>query len=365
MTDNTLDELEDFETYLESNFEPQNFANELIVATNGRDNSELDLITSIKKLKFDIDECDKRMNKISSSNYDSLISNFQQIADFQSILNNRLNPNLERIYGPMNRIKNEVIKPYDDAVSLNNALKRIHLTLELLRNTNLVRLAKLHTQIKELYGSATKEKSSEINVLSIKIIRDYQANATSKRATLINQCTNTVSGDFNHLSTLEYKNSKLQSSLCALYILDPIEFYNAFDRSTISRQVQQSVNQLTRALQSPRNFTAIISEVKESSGEYFTKLTDVLTNWNTGVDDHTLLETILSHYKVESLSVLFWTKLNQKFKKNIVAAMARGGPIAKNLKVYSQGIKASVSEMFKSETERDLLLDSLAMIDYK
>lgn len=45
--------------------------------------------------------------------------------------------------------------------------------------------------------------------------------------------------------------------------------------------------------------------------------------------------------------------------------MARGGPIAKNLKIYSQGLKTSVLETFKSEEERNMLLDSLSMIDYK
>ncbi|KGU16447.1 hypothetical protein MEY_00846 [Candida albicans 19F] len=386
-TEYPTNELEDFEAFLETNFDPQQFANELLLATNGQENPHLDLVAPIKKLKFDIQECDKRIEKISSSNYSSLISNFQKIAEYQKILTTQINPNLERINAPFKRIKQEVVEPFDEAMKLNKALKRIHLTLELLRGTSffifiiqqieeltsvsnerdLVRLAKLHIQINQMYQDATSEKGAEVSVLSVKLIRDYQSIAISKRSNFLSQCINVVSGDFNHPSTLERKNQKLHSHLSALYILDSSEFFNVFDRSTITRKVQSASAQLSRALQSPRNFTAILTEVKEESSEYFTKLSDILSDWKSESDDDklTFLEIVLKYYKSESLTELFWTKLNQKFKKSIVAAMARGGPIAKNLKIYSQGLKTSVSETFKSEEERNMLLDSLSMIDYK
>lgn len=386
-TEYPTNELEDFEAFLETNFDPQQFANELLLATNGQENPHLDLVTPIKKLMFDIQECDKRIEKISSSNYSSLISNFQKIAEYQKILTTQINPNLERINAPFKRIKQEVVEPFDEAMKLNKALKRIHLTLELLRGTSffifiiqqieeltsvlnerdLVRLAKLHIQINQMYQDATSEKGAEVSVLSVKLIRDYQSIAISKRSNFLSQCINVVSGDFNHPSTLERKNQKLHSHLSALYILDSSEFFNVFDRSTITRKVQSASAQLSRALQSPRNFTAILTEVKEESSEYFTKLSDILSDWKSESDDDklTFLEIVLKYYKLESLTELFWTKLNQKFKKSIVAAMARGGPIAKNLKIYSQGLKTSVLETFKSEEERNMLLDSLSMIDYK
>ncbi|CAX45122.1 oligomeric Golgi complex subunit, putative [Candida dubliniensis CD36] len=386
-TEYQSNELEDFEAFLETNFEPQQFANELLLATNGQENPHLDLVTPIKKLKFDIQECDKRIEKISSSNYSSLISNFQKITEYQKILTSQVNPSLERINVPFKRIKQEVVEPFDEAMKLNKALKRIHLTLELLRTTSffvfiiqqieeltsvsnerdLVRLAKLHIQINKMYQDATNEKGAEINVLSVKLIRDYQSIAISKKSSMLSQCIDVVSGDFRHPSTLERKNSKLHSHLSALYLLNRDEFFNVFDRSTITRKVQSASAQLSRALQSPRNFTAIITEVKEESSEYFTKLSDILSDWKSENDDDkgTFLEIVLNYYKSQSLTELFWSKLNQKFKKSIVAAMARGGPIAKNLKIYYSGLKASVSETFKSEEERSMLLDSLSMIEYK
>ena len=72
-------ELEDFEAFLEPDFQLTQFANDLLLATNGSDGPELDLLTPIKKLKFDIDECNKRMSTISANNYETLVANFTKI----------------------------------------------------------------------------------------------------------------------------------------------------------------------------------------------------------------------------------------------------------------------------------------------
>ena len=77
-----------------------------------------------------------------------------------------------------------------------------------------------------MYQDATSEKGAEVSVLSVKLIRDYQSIAISKRSNFLSQCINVVSGDFNHPSTLERKNQKLHSHLSALYILDSSEFFN-------------------------------------------------------------------------------------------------------------------------------------------
>ncbi|KAG7661981.1 COG5 [[Candida] subhashii] len=390
-------ELEDFEAFLESDFEPLQFANELLLATNGNDNPELDLATPIKKLRFDIDECDKRMSSIASSNYESLVANFSKIEGLQSILTDRMNPAVEQVNAPFKRIKQEIIEPYEEAVKLNNALKRIHLTLDLLRsasffifliqqleelqkpgarnaaeesgNKDLVRLAKLHVQIKQLYENAVLEKSKDVNILSIKLIRDYQPTETTRRAALISECSQILNKEFNHQSGINEKNQQLQTNLMALYILNKKEFFNVFDKATIVRQVNTAGGQLSRALQSPRNFTAIMSEVKEGAKEYFDKLEELLSVWHVFKENEderiSFLKEILLYYKENSLSDIFWSKLALKFKKNIAATMARGGPIAKNLRIYFEGLNNSISETFTSEYERELMLDALSLIGNK
>lgn len=75
----TANELEDFEAYLESDFNAVKFAGDILSISNGSENPELDLATPLKKLKYDLNELEKRMKSISSSNYDSLIKNFSEI----------------------------------------------------------------------------------------------------------------------------------------------------------------------------------------------------------------------------------------------------------------------------------------------
>lgn len=129
-------DLEDFEAYLEPDFDAINFANSLVISTNGHDNNQLDLRTPLKKLKYDLVELDKRMKWISSTNYESLTLNCAQIEQYKTILNDRINPQLVTINRPFEKIRKEILEPFDDAVKLNNALKNLHQTLELLRTAS-------------------------------------------------------------------------------------------------------------------------------------------------------------------------------------------------------------------------------------
>ncbi|CAI5756933.1 unnamed protein product [Candida verbasci] len=388
--DYETNELEDFESFLESDFDARKLSNNLLLITNGEENPELDLITPIKKLKFDIDECNKRMSKISSNNYLALISNFSEFDKHSDILKNKINPQIERINQPFKRIKNEIIDPFDESIKLNNAIRKIHQTLQLLRNLSffifliqqleememkfkneengkdLLKISKLHKQLAKLYEISHIEKN---DTLSIKLIRDYQSIEITRRKNLVYECSNFIINEFNHTSKIQNNNTQLMNNVLSLYILDPEEFFTTFDKSTINKQLTISINQLSKALQSPRNFTAILSEINEEIKDYFTRLESCLRTWTVNTDNDEklpILEKILIHYNTNSLSRLFWPKLNSKFKRNIVATMARGGPIAKNLKVYSQGLKTSINEIFKNQNEEaNLFLDSLSMIDYQ
>ncbi|KAI5968688.1 COG5 [Candida margitis] len=401
-------ELEDFEAYLEPDFEAANFANSLLISTNGHDNNLLDLQTPVKKLKYDLVELDKRMKLISSTNYESLTSNFTQIEQYKTILQDRINPQLVTINKPFDKIKREVIEPYEDATRLNNALKNIHQTLELLRTSSffifiiqqleelqvgggggdgstsspsgdVVRTSRLYSQLMNLYQSVTTPSggiksdlsgNNNSNVMSIRFIRDYRATAITRKQSLLHEFSRVVNHETSRATSLNLKNLKLYHHLQALYILDPHEFCQIFDKSTIQRSLTTSSNQLSKALQSPRNFTAIMTEVQQSNTIYFNKLDEVLAKWNLPHDnsnkaDQSYLSFILSHYGTDSLHLLFWQKLAQQLKRNIVATMARGGPIAKNLKVYSQGLKTSIEDKFTNVKIKQDILDAFSMIEYK
>ena len=399
MTQNK-NELEDFEAFLETSFQPLQFANDLLLATNDKNGSELDGLTPLKKLKFDIDECDKRMASIASTNYESLMSNFSQIEKTRSLVNEQINPLVDRVNNSFERIKSGVIQPYEEALKKNNALKRIHLTLNLLRGAgyfmflvqnlevienfnsiakdssnlkkDIIRLAKLHIQISQLYKNEKEQdnlkiKNSNANILSIKLIRDYEAIQINKQNALINEWVQSISNDFNHHISFSVTNIELQNKLIALYTLNRKEYLQIIEKS-INKHVQVSLTQLSRSLQSPRNFNAIINEVKDTSSDFLDKLENILSSCdisNTSNKDNTgnLLGETISSNSINSLFDLYWPVLSYKFKKNIVATMARGGPIAKNLKIYFEGIRNSINESFKGNEEGNLLIDAINVIE--
>lgn len=399
-TTQNKNELEDFEAFLETDFQPLQFANDLLLATNDKNGSELDGLTPLKKLKFDIDECDKRMASIASTNYESLMSNFSQIEKTRSLVNEQINPLVERVNNSFERIKSGVIEPYEEALKKNNALKRIHLTLNLLRgagyfmflvqqleeieklNTkaedesnskkDVIRLAKLHVQISQLYKNEKEQnnlkiKNSNASILSIKLIRDYEGIQINKQNALIHEWAQSISNDFNHHISFSVNNIELQNKLIALYTLNEKEYLQIIEKS-INKHVQVSLTQLSRSLQSPRNFNAIINEVKDTSSDFLNKLENILSSCeiahtNNKENTGNLLDEIISNNSINSLFDLYWPVLSYKFKKSIVATMARGGPIAKNLKIYFEGIKNSINDNFKGSPEGDLLIDAIDVIE--
>lgn len=386
-------ELADFEAYLEPDFEPFRYANDLLLATNDNEDSELDLSTSIKRLKFDIDECDKRMKAISANNYESLITNFTKIEDTKVALRDHINPQIERVNTSFARIKSNVIEPYDNALKLNNAMKRIHSTLNLFRgssyfiflaqqlqesekaydslsvesnNKEVIRLARLQAQLTQFYDREKRVNHANMNssLMSIKYIRDFQPIHTSKKAALVSELSQDVSTHLNrHNATT---NSNLQNGLVALYILSEKDFLTTIDKLSISKQVQNSLSQLTRSLQSPRNFNVVLKDIKESSKEYLNFMTETLIacevkSSSESQKNITLHEVVKSHFDSKTIEQVYWSDLSLKFKKNIVATMARGGPIAKNLKVYQTGINNSINEIF-DDFEAALLADAINFI---
>ncbi|CAH2350217.1 conserved oligomeric Golgi complex subunit 5 [[Candida] railenensis] len=393
-----MTDLEDFEAFLEPSFDSLQFANGLLLATND-DEKELDLLTPMKKLQFDINECEKRMQKVSSTHYQTLVSNLKEVDTTKEVVEEQLGPQLQRLNVSFQRIQSSLMTPYEDALKLNKSLKKIHATLKLLRGAgffmflvqqleerapdqketdshssgrkDLVRLAKVHIQLNKLYENNSKSTASyktvnssnkDPNLLSIKIVRDYQSIHASKRADLTSQCTSIITNDVNHHSTFTYSNAQLQDALLALYILDPNECFHTIDRATISKQTQVISNQLSRALQSPRNFTAVIEEVFESSEKFLYNTNDILENARVS-DSRTLLrEYLLFNQEAGTLSNLYWSKLGNKFKRNVAATMARGGPIAKNLKIYHEGIKKAILERFGNSDGSAVLIDAIDLI---
>lgn len=387
-------ELEDFEAFLEETFDPLKFATSLLLATNVADDSELDLGTSIKKLQFDANEVDKRMEKLALLNHELLINNFSKIETTRSLLESQINPLTARVKTAYHRINTDIVQPYDDAVKLNGALKKVHATLNLLRGANffflfvqqlqdcekqfesapdnrdVVRLARLHRQVGDMFTKnvfSTAEDS--VDLLSLKLVRDYQPIFQVKLAEFTAELSSNVSNDLGHHSSFVADNNQLQNNLAALAVLDEQELFSVLDKGVMSKSIQVALTSLTRSLQLPRNFDSVLSEVSQLSKIFISTLSQLLHNCpSVGADGRHASTSLLDKFEKSlakegpSIETVYWARLTYKFKKNLAATMARGGPIARNLRSHYSSINTSVLRVLEGQAKTDML-DATALIN--
>lgn len=387
-------DLEDFEAFTEPDFSPTGFASTLLLATNVLDDTELDLATAIKKLKFDANECERRMEKLASNNYELLIANLGNIDSTRALMEEKINPLVTRMNKAYERIHNDIVEPYDDAVKLNGALKRVHSTASLLRgagffllfvqqvhdcevsleksddNKDVVRLAKLHKQLSDFFSKVVMQfKAEGTDLLSLKLIRDYQPVFTAKNEQLIGDLSSKISNDLGHHSSFVHDNKTLQNNLVALHTLDLEEFLLVINKMAIAKSIHVALNLLTRSLQSPRNLTAVLAEVKQTSAVFCSTLAALLENCiaatsEAGQPTQTLLQVFASSLEdgqTADVEAIYWSRLAYKFKKSIAVTMARGGPIARNLRSHYSVISESTDSVL-DEPAATNIKDALTII---
>lgn len=387
-------ELEDFEAFIEDGFDPLKFSASLLLATNVTDDSELDLWTPIKKLQFDANEVEKRMEKLASANHELLIENFSRIESTRALLDAQINPLTARMKKAFQRINNDIVQPYDDAVKLNGAIKRVHATLNLLRGAgffflfvqqlqdcekqheslsdskNVVRLARLHRQVGEMFTKNVFSTSEDpVDLLSLKLVRDYQPIFQVKTTDLTNELSAKISNDLGHHSSFVASNENLQNNLVALSILDETELFTLLDKGAMSKSIQVALTSLTRSLQSPRNFETVLIEVNQTSTNFVATLSELLMNSRViKLDGKSSQENLSENFENSlalegsSIANVYWARLSYKFKKNLVATMARGGPIARNLRSHSASISASVIKVLDGKAKEGMA-EAVALIN--
>lgn len=392
-------EYEDFEAYLDPEFEPMLFANYLMLAANDSAVRELDAVTPLKKLRFDFEECEAKMSSITSRNVDTLVDGISRLDATKDMLDSKLNPSLDRVNGAYNRILKGLIKPYEDAMKMNNSLTRIHKTLDLLRGAvhfmflvqqceeletsmrrddddstiyrNLINLSKVMTQITEFYEEERKIKMeqnrSTSNLLSIKLIRNYEPIHTAKCNSFIAEISESIIEDFGHTKTFSVANYSLQYKIIALCILDRSICLQTLRTSVFDKRVQSLSSQFTKSLHSPRNFGVIVEEVSASSSKFLSTFEAILkssehSNYNPSPATTKLLNGITDN-EDQDLKCLFWELLSYKIKKSIASIMANRGASAKNLRVYYEGMVRAVKETLGDSIETNVLLDALTLIE--
>ncbi|GME86842.1 hypothetical protein B5S28_g1418 [[Candida] boidinii] len=316
-------DLTDYESYLDPDFKSTEFANELVMATNNPDDSNLDLSTPMKRLQFDLKDIDKKLKKLSNDNYIELIKNFNKL-DELNVAVKIIDPSISLLNNSYDRLNNEIAKPYDEALTLHSALKRLHTTSTLLRSSTYFlyliqqieesfsllqgRIQKLqtkshlqqmqqnqfqqqqqhHSQQNQQYQIqddpesfklllrccrnqySLKQHLSESPFLkSLKLVRDYELFLKDRNLKTLEICTSNIKS-FN-LNTSEAAMSNI---ILSLIYLSPETLYNLIQQ-ILSTQTVSSISFLVHTLNSPKSFNSIMSDVMERA-KYVSKLQTVM-----------------------------------------------------------------------------------------
>ncbi len=378
-------DLSDYDTFLEPDFNPISFANDLLLATNSSQN-ELDLSTSIKRVKFDINNIDLNLEKISTDDHDNLIKEIHKSITSKELFQ-QITPQLDHVNSSYQRLEKDIIDPYKEATKIQDALKKLHSTSYLLRSVTyflylvqqiedfsnseeisntipnnskintklLVKLSKYHQQL-------NTHISKNPNLKSLRIVREYEPIAIERTRSLLQLLKNSIKS-IDERSIKSKSDIELKEIFQSLALLDKSELYNSI-RELLSTNVIISVNFLTRVLNSPRNLENALDEVAKKGTliSNISKLLDQIdlnsitdveslsTSSQNNVSKKSLLNDLLDSLEIVNLLSVFWRDVAKKFELKFKETMNRGGPVAKSLSSYKEQIRASI---IKKVTQSD------------
>ncbi len=378
-------DLSDYDTFLEPDFNPISFANDLLLATNSSQN-ELDLSTSIKRVKFDINNIDLNLEKISTDDHDNLIKEIHKSITSKELFQ-QITPQLDHVNSSYQRLEKDIIDPYKEATKIQDALKKLHSTSYLLRSVTyflylvqqiedfsnseeisntipnnskintklLVKLSKYHQQL-------NTHISKNPNLKSLRIVREYEPIAIERTRSLLQLLKNSIKS-IDERSIKSKSDIELKETFQSLALLDKSELYNSI-RELLSTNVIISVNFLTRVLNSPRNLENALDEVAKKGTliSNISKLLDQIdlnsitdveslsTSSQNNVSKKSLLNDLLDSLEIVNLLSVFWRDVAKKFELKFKETMNRGGPVAKSLSSYKEQIRGSI---IKKVTQSD------------
>jgi len=358
----------DYDTFLEPDFNPIGFANDLLLATNSNQN-ELDISTSIKRVKFDINNVDLNLEKISAEEHDNIIKEIHK-SNTSKELFQQLSPHLDLVNTSYQRLQKDIIDPYKEATKIQDALKKIHSTSYLLRAVTyflylvqqieeittsdsfvtpgqnsklLVKLAKYHQQL-------NSHILKNPNLKSLRLVRDYEPIALEKNKQLLTILRTSVKS-IDERSIKSKSETEIKEIFQAFALLDKLELYRSINDLLLTN-VTVSVNLLTRVLNSPRNLENALDEVRRK-GTLISQVSKLLeqiplknvieqNTISTSSNKITLLADLLDTLEISNLLSIFWRDTAKKFEVKFRETMNRGGPVAKSLSSYKEQIRNSI-----------------------
>ncbi|CAI4731329.1 BAI_1a_G0045870.mRNA.1.CDS.1 [Saccharomyces cerevisiae] len=391
-------DLEDFESLLEPDFDAKQFGNDLLKATNNNDTTILDLNTPLKKLNYDLHEIDSRIDQLMNSNPLEIIELIYKNEHVNSTIVGELKPSLEYMNMSYDRLKNQVLDPYERARKVQLALSKVYQTSFLLRGALLY--IHLSNKLNALSKTAQLSTSTAINLASLhyQLEITLEENKNLKSLRKIKQLDQDIVSPNKRelitflslqmckecLNSIKIKSNKeiISQLAYSLYLLSSQEFESAINKIVLSN-VTMSSQILSKVLNSIRMFPDAFNEVVEKGYNIYileTLLrnikTDNVTNSSRSIAaNKSRLGNLLSEYTSMKSKAgsgtprdLFWSKVSFAFKKDFEISVNRGGPVGKSLLKNKDFIINTMKQSMKKSSDNsdyqsylDVMLNSVSI----
>ena len=374
------------ESLLEERFSVMEFTNRLIRFINAgvvSDNEKslsnvkvLDLNTPIKKLNYDINEIDSKIDSFLKSKSVSLINQYVKKQQFDTLMKNELTPSLDYLNISYNRLNDDILQPYEKIRKLQSVLNKIHQTSNLLRDSlifihlinkikktpiiisNCQELSILHSQISIILNG-------NINLITLRLIKQFNSTTvqTNKKSLLnfislklTNECLKmeTELDDFK-------KNSTIAILSQSLFILSPIDFTTTYTK-IIQSIVSSTVQPLSKTINSIKNLPIVFRDkviknaltiynleylLKEIKPEN-TNNTNLLAEFISLQGKKPNTSQIMNSKRANrNFSELYWSSVSNTYKKDFDISINRGGPVGKSLINNKQFILDTINDAMK------------------
>ncbi|CAI4050158.1 Golgi transport complex subunit COG5 SKDI_14G2710 [Saccharomyces kudriavzevii IFO 1802] len=394
------DDLEDFESLLEPDFDAKQFGNDLLKITNNNDATILDLNTPLKKLNYDLHEVDSRIDQLINNKPLEMIELVYRNEHVNSTIVDELKPSLEYLNMSYDRLKTQVLDPYERARKVQLALSKVYQTSFLLRGalvyihlsnklntaskiaqlniSTAVNVASLHYQLQ-----ITLEENE--NLKSLRKIKELEQKiVTPNKRELITFLSLQMSKEC--LNSIKIKSNKeiISQLAYSLFLLSPQEFASSINKIILSN-VTVSSQILSKTINSIRMFPEAFKDVVEKGYNIYT-LETILRNIKTdnvtaaaksSVANKAHLSHLLSEYtSTRNIKAgpstprdLFWNKVSSNFKKDFEISVNRGGPVGKALLKNEDFIIDTIKQNMEKSSDSsdyqkylDMMLGSVSII---
>lgn len=380
--------LSEYGDYLSKSFNAGELANKLLLETNNAQDSDIELETSIKRLDFDISDLNSKIDDNVRENSGLLIEEFAQVEKFKDEIK-VIQPSVGQLNNSFQRLENEIIKPYNECVNLQMALKKVHQTNKLLRSltfaiyliNKIEEIDKSENNLsvkpfKHLYSLSVllRELTSYINNPSlklIKLVRDY----VQFSEILIKRCQNVIQVQTRNLLKFpiqEYVTNtgdaepeqdtekSLFNLLSSKLLLDEKNLVSSIEL-IYTASSKHSINLILRNLNNTKYLPSYINSLERPSRLIAQlerciksmKWVDEFGSGNTEVSvwDH-LLSTNASlilggdeERQSRGLLDRYWREIALGVDSGVREVVNRGGPIVRNLKNIKGELEKAIGEV--------------------